>query len=320
MKFNRKLIIGLLALMTLVSCDQSSWLSNSDSLSSTGDSTSGSVPTTSSSSINTSYQSYTVTFVTNATASLEPVITYRIETMPIVSNGALTLEGWYLNSGLTDPVNFPFMVTENVTLYAKWIEANVGFVFKPTFDSQGYVVETYLGNATSIVIQSTYNGKPVLELGEYLFYNNGAIVAVTMPNGLKTIGMAAFKNASKLTSVTIPNTVTHIHTDAFSGASALTTINMSTAIIYIGNNAFENLTALTTIDLPSSIEELQSRAFGGCTSLVSVKIRALIPPLRFANSFENTPSNLRYLVPSSVVATYKAAGAWAPFSSQIVSL
>jgi len=301
-------------------CGSSLLPSLSDTTSSAGSTTSNIPSSYFSYDSNTSYQQYTVTFVTNATTTLDPIVTSIIETMPLVENDPLTLEGWFFDISLTEPVNFPLFVDRDMTLYAKWVEASPGFIFKPTLDGLGYIVEAYIGNAVSLAIQATYNGKPVHELGEYLFYNNGALLSVVLPNQLRVIGMAAFKGATQLATITIPNTVTDIKTDAFSGAIALSNISLSTSLINIGNNAFENLPNLVTVDIPASISDIRSRAFADNPSLTTVVIRATTPPLRFPNSFENTPTNLIYRVPSSALNTYKTNEFWAAFAWQIASI
>lgn len=45
-----------------------------------------------------------------------------IDTAPASSKDGYTLEGWYMDAGLANKVTFPYMVTENTTLYAKWTE------------------------------------------------------------------------------------------------------------------------------------------------------------------------------------------------------
>jgi len=317
-----RLTVLILVAISLAGCDVSSlWLSSTsvDGTSNTSASVSEATSVFSYDST-TSYQTYTVTFVTNCPTALDPVVTSLIETTPILSNGTLTLEGWYFDAGFTDPANFPLFVDHDMTLYAKWVEASAGFTFKPTLDGLGYIAESYVGNATAIAIQSTYNNKPVVALGEYLFYNNEALLSVVMPSQLRTIGLAAFKNATQLESVVVPNSVTEIGTDAFSGALSLTSITLSSTLEIIGNNAFEFLPNLTMIDIPASILEIRARAFGSASSLVEVRVRATTPPLRFANSFEGTPENMRYYVPSAVVDAYKTNENWLPFEGQIYSL
>ena len=54
---------------------------------------------------------------------------------------------------------------------------------------------------------------------------NGSSSAVTIPEGVKSIGMAAFSRCSTLTSVTIPASVTEIGEEAFKGCTALAEIH-----------------------------------------------------------------------------------------------
>ena len=260
-----------------------------------------------------------VHYVTHCEATLESVFIARIETMPIVENGTLILEGWFLEDAYINIVSFPYRVLEDVTLHAKWTEGNpADFTFSSTIDSAGYIVSSYGGNATNVVIPSYYNSKPVLEIGEYLFSNNGAILSVTMPSMLVKINMAAFKNAVQLSSIVIPSNVTLIDTDAFMDCSALQTVALPERLEVIGNNAFEG-TAMTMITIGNRVSEIRSRAFADCASLRDVYLDNLTPPLRFANSFENTNVALRYKVYASALNTYKVNEYWAPFASQIVA-
>jgi uncharacterized repeat protein (TIGR02543 family) len=262
-------------------------------------------------------QQFIVTFVTNTDQTLDPVITSYIETMPIIEKAGYALEGWYYESNFVNPVIFPLFVDRDMTIYANWITASDGFVFKPTLDGLGYIVESYLGNDVSVAIQSTYNGKAVTEIGEYLFYNNESLLSVSLPSQLVRIGMAAFKNVTQLTAINMPDTLKYLDTDAFSGATSLSSINFSSSLEIIGNNAFDFCTSLASVNLPASIKEIRSRAFGSCSSLVSVTINATTPPLRFANSFEGTPQSLQYFVPSSALNTYHTNQFWSAYASKI---
>ena len=321
MRINFAFTLSIGALIALTGCGMSLPLSNASSDTSGTSNASTSLTSVSDTSVfsydsGTSHVQYTVTFVTNATTSLDPMVTSLIETMPIVENGALTLEGWYFDSALTERANFPLFVDHDMILYAKWVDVSPGFIYKPSLDGLSYMVESYTGNGTNLTIAGTYNGKPVTEIGEYLFSNNEAITAVNLPPQLTRVGMAAFKNATSLTSIGLPDGVIDIGTDAFSGCSSLTTVTFSSSLVTIGNNAFEFCSALTSIDLPSSLAEIRSRSFGS-TGLTTVILRGTTPPLRFANSFEGTPSNMIYRVPDVAVNVYKTNADWSGFSSQI---
>lgn len=313
-KFSTKLALIPL-LFVLVACsndastsDDSGTDNSSDSFSS-GDISGSDIPS----------DPHWVHFVTHCDTTLESVYTARINTMPLVENGSLILEGWFLESTYINIVSFPYNVLADVTLHAKWTEGSPNdFTFSSNLANTGYIVTSYGGNATNVVIPSYYNSKPVLELGEYLFNNNGAIVSVAMPSMLTKIGMAAFKNATQLASIIIPDNVTYIGTDAFSECVGLLYVDTPAKLEVLGNSAFEG-TSLQSIVLNDKVTEIRSRAFADCDNLDEVYLDNLIPPLRFANSFENTSNTLRYKVYSSALDTYKASEYWSAFSSQIIS-
>ncbi len=318
MKFPHK-IIGLLAVtLVFASCGSSATASSGSMVS--GESTNPSTTSYFSYDSNVSYAEYLVTFVTNCETALDPVTTSYIETMPTLDNGDLTLEGWFFDAEFTQYVNFPLFVDRAMTLYAHWITASEGFYYTPTLDGLGYIVEAYVGNAAHLALPSTYNSKPILEIGEYLFYNNGSLLSIVLPSQLKTIGLAAFKNAASLTAIVMPNTVTTIAADAFSGATALATVQFSSGLLSIGNNAFEWCSSLTAVDLPVNLTEINARAFADNQSLTSVTLRALTPPLRFASSFANASSGLRFYVPNSVLTTYRNHDNWSDYADVILSL
>ena len=48
----------------------------------------------------------------------------KINTSPVTAKSGFVFSGWYSDSALTSPVSFPYTVTENCTLYAKWTDEN----------------------------------------------------------------------------------------------------------------------------------------------------------------------------------------------------
>lgn len=66
---------------------------------------------------------YTVSFETNGGTAVAPIIVEEggtIDTAPVSTKEGLELEGWYADEELTEKVEFPYTVTEDITLYAKW--------------------------------------------------------------------------------------------------------------------------------------------------------------------------------------------------------
>lgn len=67
-------------------------------------------------------QNFTVSFEVNGGSAVTPLVTGCIETSPVSTKTDANLEGWYLSESFEDgtKVTFPYVVTSNITLYARW--------------------------------------------------------------------------------------------------------------------------------------------------------------------------------------------------------
>ena len=74
------------------------------------------------------------------------------------------------------------------------------------------------------------------------------IIAITMSEGITSIGNSAFRDCYRLASVTIPDSVTSI-----------------------GNSAFVSCGRLTSITIPSSVTSIEKYAFWGCNNLFVIR-------------------------------------------------
>lgn len=109
----------------------------------------------------------------------------------------------------------------------------------------------YLGNATSVDIPESIDGKAV-----------------------GSIGYGAFSENKQIESVTIPGTVTGLQYGAFLSCSSLRNVTLAegSALQSIGNMAFRYCTSLTDINLPDSVEKIESQAFYNCSRLGEVNL------------------------------------------------
>lgn len=112
--------------------------------------------------------------------------------------------------------------------------------FTPGEDGNWEVSADFGFYASSVVIPSEYNGKPVTGIAGGAFENIRSLKSVTVPDGIKTIGARAFEDAG-LTSITLPDSVEFIREYAFAG------------------------TELSSIKLPKNLRMLGSSVFSGCT-------------------------------------------------------
>ncbi|MBQ1410967.1 MAG: leucine-rich repeat protein [Oscillospiraceae bacterium] len=139
-------------------------------------------------------------------------------------------------------------------------------------------------------------------------YHN-AITAISLPDGLTSIGFCAFLGCSSLTSVTIPDSVTSISDYAFSDCSALTSVTIGNSVTSIGEYAFYGCSSLTSVTIPDSVTSISDHAFDGCSSLTSVMIGNSVT--RIGNyAFEGCSSLTIVTIPDSVTNIGNKAFGW----------
>lgn len=168
----------------------------------------------------------------------------------VVTKGNSAFMGWYDNPELEgDKITDPYYPTENVTLYAAWLdESRVmpegGLWLDYYEDYEGYVAWMYDGNPTELVIPSSYKGIHIVRIASpfyfknYQTYSNTVTTIVTSKN-LKSIDGNVFQGCNNLTSVVISDTVEEIGSYAFDRYTLQSvTISDNNSLKYIGENAF----------------------------------------------------------------------------------
>ena len=246
---------------------------------------------------------YTVTFDVGGGTPLEPMTTSRIDTEPQTTRDGYTFAGWYTDETFHYKVTFPYDVTKEQTLYAKWTQNEPGeIVF--TVDGNGVLtgVSGLTGSNMTVEIPSEVNGITVTEIGNDVFKDNKnvgrliipdsvtklgyrmcsgctALREVQLPAGLTVIPDEAFDGCSSLRTVNFPDTLKEIRSDpdsltdifgyAFKDCAGLTTVEL-TNVRKLSTGVFQNCTALESIRLPDSIAELSDHIFDGCASLTEI--------------------------------------------------
>lgn len=126
----------------------------------------------------------------------------------------------------------------------------------------------------SLVIPSTYNGLPVVSIGNSAFYGI-RVKTVIISEGIREIGNSAF-NGSSLQTLLFPSTLTTINFMAFDGCNQLSEINLPENLTSIGAKAFDGCTNIVDLTIPSKVQRIDSYAFYECTKLTSVKLPASV--------------------------------------------
>ena len=118
---------------------------------------------------------YRVSFETNGGTSLESYRTDKIDFIPTIQKEDATFAGWYTPSSFSGTaISFPFEVSDDVTLYAKWIQ-NYSVSFETNGGSE---IASY---KSAIIAQSPYSKRFGYTLLGWYTQSNFAGEAVTFP-------------------------------------------------------------------------------------------------------------------------------------------
>lgn len=111
-------------------------------------------------------------------------------------------------------------------------------------------------------------------VNQILIHYSGNGGDIVIPNGVKTINIAAFEKNNTITAVELPESVTEIGDYAFYRCGNLRRVVLGTGIKKIGRSAFYACGALDffqsgddQMSLPESLEEIGENAFYNCNSL-----------------------------------------------------
>ena len=98
------------------------------------------------------------------------------------------------------------------------------------------------------------------------------LVAVKLPEGIKSINQYAFHDCSNLKEINLPDSISQIAPNAFNGCSSLKEIHIPKSMTYIEWSVFSSCSSLEAVEIPANIQSIQNNAFGDCTSLKSLTI------------------------------------------------
>ena len=93
--------------------------------------------------------------------------------------------------------------------------------FRYRVENGGAVITGYDGDATLLTIPDVLDGYPVTSIGERAF-EGSEVVAVTLPEGLVSVGWFAFYDCRSLLNVTFPVSVSSIGYAVFDGCAKVT--------------------------------------------------------------------------------------------------
>ena len=169
-----------------------------------------------------------------------------------------------------------------------------------------YISQSTALDLTGAVTDADGTPYTITALGVEAFWNCGSyLTAITLPDGLESIGDKAFYSCSSLTAIDIPSSVTSIGEEAFRSCTSLKDVTLPDGLESIGSYAFRDCTSLTAIEIPSSITSIGTSAFNGCTRLAAVTLPEGLQSIGVA-AFRNCSALTSIDIPASVTSIGKS--------------
>ncbi len=116
-------------------------------------------------------------------------------------------------------------------------------------DGQYYsVVSMGEETAETLVIPSSFQGKPIAEISESAFARCTGLKRVEIPSSVKKVGNTAFYQCTALESVVLSSGVEELGEKAFGNCSALRSFSIADSVTSFGESVFFDCTALETTE------------------------------------------------------------------------
>lgn len=115
--------------------------------------------------------------------------------------------------------------------------------------------------------------KSVTEIGDFALAGDG-LTAVTLPDGLQSLGRGAFDTCTSLTNTTLPAAITAVPGKCFADCTKLLNVKYAGTVTAIGDLTFKGCKSLTAAPIPETVTELGASAFNGCVALTDVTLPA----------------------------------------------
>ncbi len=216
---------------------------------------------------------YTVRFDTDGGTYVSDMIVSVIDRSPETTKDGYEFEGWYTDKTFSNKISFPYEVTEDLTLYAKWTQSgSEKIVF--SVDANGVLtgVSGLSGSDITVEIPSEVNGITVTEIGKDVFKDNKNVGRLIIPDSVTKLGYRMCSGCTALSEVRLPAGLTVIPDEAFNGCSSLRTVNFPDTLKEIRSDAFCG-TDLTEFIAPDSLTNVWSYAFKDCAALSAVELK-----------------------------------------------
>lgn len=204
--------------------------------------------------------------------------------------------GWFKDAGYAEALSYPFILTEDASIYAKCVDYDKGsnpekYILEVIDGSNDYTIKNYLDTTDKNVVIITeqanrniysitgYLGYIVYsgtEYDKYVYNVEERVFEEYDPYGSYPEGTVTYRKNTVIEELSFANncTIEVLGENCFAGLSNLTKITLPSSIKYISAEAFAGCENLREIVFSDGIEDVvvASGAFRNCTALQSVTI------------------------------------------------
>lgn len=204
-----------------------------------------------------------------ASTTMQSGSTLSTPATPAYNDTTYFFFGWSTSKTEYSALPADYTVSAPVELWAVFVTKNLSPI--PSADNKlsyafdetkrGYTVKAGTAATGEVVIPSTINGAPVVEIEAYAFRGNIAITAIDLSEAtnLKTIGDEAFAGTD-ISKLTIPGNVETIGGWIVKGCSSLSKITLEEGVKNLSQSSFYGA-AVKSIKIPSTITEIPAYCF-----------------------------------------------------------
>lgn len=134
-----------------------------------------------------------------------------------------------------------------------------------------------------VVIPDHYQGEPVVELGEKVFFRSAYLEKIHIPSTVKKVGEECFCECKKLRGVVIPDSVTELGERTFADCTLLHILHLPRYLTEIPTGLCRDCHFLLEVILPEQVKIIKPVAFYDCVNLKKITLsRHLIKIERLA--------------------------------------
>ncbi len=161
--------------------------------------------------------------------------------------------------------------TENVQSKYEWVG---DFAFYPVLGKSGLAREwqliAYTGAEQTPTLPEQFEGGSYAIHRDAFAYND-AIVEVTVPDSVTSLGMEAFYTCRNLERVTLGDGVKSVGAYAFTNCDRLSGVDLGKGVEEIQTFAFAFCRSLVSLTLPERLQSIGEKAFNDCHKLVEIR-------------------------------------------------